>query len=263
VIEVLKTINITKRFGGIIAVNNVSITVRKGTITAIIGPNGAGKTTFLNIISGVISPDRGEVFFEGKNITRLPPHERARLGIARTFQNIAVFPSLTVFDSIRTAIIGVKKSNSLLKLLNINVFKREKDLSPYDETHEIMKIASIMGLAGKELNRVFHLTQAMQRVLDIAMALAMKPKLLLLDEPTSGLAYEDIPHIIKLIKSLKEASPDLTIILVEHKLEVVRDLADKVIVMKEGKVIAEGSYNEVVSNKEVIEAYLGVSSASD
>jgi len=256
--EVLKTVNVTKGFGGIIAVNNVSVTVSKGTITAIIGPNGAGKTTFLNIISGIISPDKGEVFFQGRNVTKLPPHERARLGIARTFQNIAVFPSLTVFDSIRAALIGVKRSGSILELLNMGAFRRERGLGPHIEVAEVMKIVRDVGLAGRESSFVFNLTQAMQRVLDIAMALAMKPKLLLLDEPTSGLAYEDIPHIIKLIKSLKESNPELTIVLVEHKLEVVRDLADRVIVMKEGKVIAEGSYGEVVSNKEVIEAYLGV-----
>ncbi|MEM1610928.1 MAG: ABC transporter ATP-binding protein [Sulfolobales archaeon] len=254
--EILRTENITKKFGGLIAVNNVTISIKRGSITAIIGPNGAGKTTFLNLISGVIYPDTGRIYFEGIDITRKPPYERAKLGISRSFQSNSVLQSLTVFDNMRASIIGVKNSMRFWDL--INILQRKSDGELYREIHEII---DNMGLKGREWLLAQHLTQAEQRVLDIAMAIAAKPKLLLLDEPTSGLAAEDVPRIIKLIKSLKEATSNLTIILVEHKLEVVKSLADRVIVMHEGRILADGSYNDVVSNGEVIEAYLGASDA--
>jgi len=254
--EILRTENITKRFGGLIAVNNATISIERGSITAIIGPNGAGKTTFLNLISGVIYPDSGRIYFEGRDITRKPPYERAKLGITRSFQNIGVLQSLTVFDNIRASIIGIRISTSFSNM--VNIFRRKNDRELYNEIHEII---DKMGLRDKEWSLVQRLNQAEQRVLDIAMAIAAKPKLLLLDEPTSGLAAEDMPRIIKLIKSLKEAIHGITIILVEHKLEVVKSLADRVIVMHEGRILADGSYHDVVSNREVVEVYLGASIA--
>mgnify|MGYP000025752471 CR=1 FL=1 len=254
--EILRTENITKRFGGLIAVNNATISIERGSITAIIGPNGAGKTTFLNLISGVIYPDSGRIYFEGRDITRKPPYERAKLGITRSFQNIGVLQSLTVFDNIRASIIGIRISTSFSNM--VNIFRRKNDRELYNEIHEII---DKMGLRDKEWSLVQRLNQAEQRVLDIAMAIAAKPKLLLLDEPTSGLAAEDMPRIIKLIKSLKEATHGITIILVEHKLEVVKSLADRVIVMHEGRILADGSYHDVVSNREVVEVYLGASIA--
>jgi branched-chain amino acid transport system ATP-binding protein len=254
--EILRTENITKRFGGLIAVNNATISIERGSITAIIGPNGAGKTTFLNLISGVIYPDSGRIYFEGRDITRKPPYERAKLGITRSFQNIGVLQSLTVFDNIRASIIGIRISTSFSNM--VNIFRRKNDRELYNEIHEII---NKMGLRDKEWSLVQRLNQAEQRVLDIAMAIAAKPKLLLLDEPTSGLAAEDVPRIIKLIKSLKEAIHGITVILVEHKLEVVKSLADRVIVMHEGRILADGSYHDVVSNREVVEVYLGASIA--
>jgi branched-chain amino acid transport system ATP-binding protein len=254
--EILRTENITKRFGGLIAVNNATISIERGSITAIIGPNGAGKTTFLNLVSGVIYPDSGRIYFEGRDITRKPPYERAKLGITRSFQNIGVLQSLTVFDNIRASIIGIRISTSFSNM--VNIFRRKNDRELYNEIHEII---NKMGLRDKEWSLVQRLNQAEQRVLDIAMAIAAKPKLLLLDEPTSGLAAEDVPRIIKLIKSLKEAIHGITIILVEHKLEVVKSLADRVIVMHEGRILADGSYHDVVSNREVVEVYLGASIA--
>jgi branched-chain amino acid transport system ATP-binding protein len=254
--EILRTENITKRFGGLIAVNNVTISIERGSITAIIGPNGAGKTTFLNLISGVIYPDSGRIYFEGRDITRKPPYERAKLGITRSFQNIGVLQSLTVFDNIRASIIGIRISTSFSNM--VNIFRRKNDRELYNEIHEII---DKMGLRDKEWSLVQRLNRAEQRVLDIAMAIAAKPKLLLLDEPTSGLAAEDVPRIIKLIKSLKEAIHGITVILVEHKLEVVKSLADRVIVMHEGRILSDGSYHDVVSNREVVEVYLGASIA--
>ncbi len=247
---VLETVELTKRFGGLVAVNSVSIRVDGGSITAIIGPNGAGKTTLLNLISGAVIPDSGRVFFEGRDITRMNSHERARMGIARSFQNISVFPSLTVLNNIKIALLRTRGSR-----VSMNPLKRVSQYCELEE--EAMAIAETVGLSGKEDLAVGSLTQADQRKLDIALAISQRPRLLLLDEPTSGLSMEEIPVILNLIKSLKREKNSLTIILVEHKIEVVRELAERVIAMKEGRVIAEGPPGSVMSNREVIEAYLG------
>lgn len=250
----LRTENVTKKFGGVIAVNNISIKIKKGSVTAIIGPNGAGKTTLLNLISGVLYPDKGKIFFEEKDITKTPPYRRARLGIARTFQNISIIPSLTVFENVISGIIGINMSNNIMKLFDTKQINKEANSIIYKKAYEILDKVK---LSDKALKLAIELTRAEQRVLDIALALATEPRLLLLDEPTSGLAYEDIPHIVNLIKDLKKTDHMLTIILVEHKLDVVKDLADKVIVMNEGKILTEGSYNDVINNRDVIEMYLG------
>jgi branched-chain amino acid transport system ATP-binding protein len=250
----LRTENVTKKFGGVIAVNNISIKIKKGSVTAIIGPNGAGKTTLLNLISGVLYPDKGKIFFEEKDITKTPPYRRARLGIARTFQNISIIPSLTVFENVISGIIGINMSNNIMKLFDTKQINKEANSIICKKAYEILDKVK---LSDKALKLAIELTRAEQRVLDIALALATEPRLLLLDEPTSGLAYEDIPHIVNLIKDLKKTDHMLTIILVEHKLDVVKDLADKVIVMSEGKILTEGSYNDVINNRDVIEMYLG------
>lgn len=247
---VLETIELTKRFGGLVAVNSVSIKVNRGSITAIIGPNGAGKTTLLNLISGIVLPDSGRVFFEGKDITRMSPHERARIGIARSFQSINIFPNLTVLDNIRIALLRPRGSR-----VSMNPLKRVSQYRELEE--EAVAIAEAVGLSGRENLAVRSLTQADQRKLDIALAISQKPKLLLLDEPTSGLSMEEIPIILNLVKKLRRDSDALTIILVEHKIEVVGELAESVIAMKEGRVIAEGPPGGVMINREVIEAYLG------
>lgn len=246
---VLETVGLTKRFGGLVAVNSVSIKIGGGSITAIIGPNGAGKTTLLNLISGAVLPDSGRVFFEGRDITRMSSHERARMGIARSFQNISVFPSLTVLDNIKIALLRPRGSR-----VSMNPLKRVNQYRELEE--EAMAIAETVGLSGKEDLAVGSLTQADQRKLDIALAISQRPRLLLLDEPTSGLSMEEIPVILNLIKNLRGKNP-ITVILVEHKIEVVRELAERVIAMKEGRVIAEGPPGSVMNNREVIEAYLG------
>lgn len=247
---VLKIDRVTKKFGGLIAVNNVSLDIMRGSIVAIIGPNGAGKTTLLNLISGLLYPDEGRIYFEGIDITWRKPHERARMGIGRSFQNLGVVKSFTVYESIMIASMG-SRGNGILSLL----LRGGKKMRSLDQ--EVLRIARMVGLDVKMHYMVGQLTQAEQRKLDIAMALALRPRLLLLDEPTSGLAVEDIPNIIESIKSLRRTYEDLTIILVEHKIEVVRDLAERVVVLKEGRVIADGPYSEVINNREVIEAYIG------
>jgi branched-chain amino acid transport system ATP-binding protein len=247
---VLKIDSVTKKFGGLVAVNSVSLDIERGSIVAIIGPNGAGKTTLLNLVSGLLYPDEGRIYFEGRDITRRKPHERARMGIGRSFQNLGVITGFTVYESIVVASMG-SRGNGMLSL----ILRGGEEMQSLDQ--EVLKIAKIVGLNGKEHYIVRQLTQAEQRKLDIAMALASRPRLLLLDEPTSGLAVEDIPNIIESIRRLRRTYGDLTIILVEHKIEVVRDLAERVVVLKEGRVIADGSYSEVINNREVIEAYIG------
>jgi branched-chain amino acid transport system ATP-binding protein len=247
---VLKIDNVTKKFGGLVAVNSVSLDIERGSIVAIIGPNGAGKTTLLNLVSGLLYPDEGRIYFEGRDITRRKPHERARMGIGRSFQNLGVITGFTVYESIVVASMG-SRGNGMLSL----ILRGGEEMQSLDQ--EVLKIAKIVGLNGKEHYIVRQLTQAEQRKLDIAMALASRPRLLLLDEPTSGLAVENIPNIIESIRRLRRTYGDLTIILVEHKIEVVRDLAERVVVLKEGRVIADGSYSEVINNREVIEAYIG------
>lgn len=253
--HILKLLGITKRFGGIVAVNNVTTFFDRNALIAIIGPNGSGKTTLFNLISGVIPVDSGTIIFESVDITRFPPYRRAQLGIARSFQTINIFPNHTVLDNIRLALLKTKsfKAYNLLHTLD-----RHQDL--YEEAYEILRK---VGLKGKEFIPARALTQADQRKLDIgiALALSVKPKLLLLDEPTSGLTLDEIYSIVSLIKSLRTSENDLTIVVVEHKIEVVSKIADRVIVMHEGKIIADGPPQEILNNEMVLDIYLGGSGA--
>lgn len=246
----LETHGLTKRFGHLVAVDNVSITVDEGSITMIIGPNGAGKTTFFNLVSGVLYPDSGRIFLYGVDVTYKPLHERTRMRLGRSFQNISVFPYLTVLDSLAIA----------LAYRDFGRVRPPLFLKPLLDYREYVKDALLLsesvGLKGKEFYLVSKLNQADQRKLDLALAVASQPRLLLLDEPTAGLAVEEIPSITGLIGKLRDEF-NTTILMVEHKIDVARDLADKVIVMNEGRVVAEGSLDEIARNDEVRRVYLG------
>jgi len=246
----LETRGVTKRFGSLVAVDNVSIAVEEGSITMIIGPNGAGKTTFFNLVSGVLYPDSGRIYLYGVDVTYKPLHARTSMGLGRSFQSISLFPFLTVLESVVLALafrdFGRIKPGMLVK-----------PFTSYGEyVEEALSLIETIGLKGREHYPISRLNQADQRKLDLALAIASKPRLLLLDEPTAGLALEEIPAVTKLIGRLRDELK-LTILMVEHKIDVVRELAEWVIVMNEGRVIAEGTPEEISRNEEVNRVYLG------
>jgi branched-chain amino acid transport system ATP-binding protein len=245
---ILRTASLTKNFGGLVAVNNVNLAVRQGTIHAIIGPNGAGKTTLFNLITGVLKPTSGKVFFEDKDITGKPPHLISSLGLTRSFQVYSIFPNLTVLENIRLA---VQAMHRRVKWDFVHPATHYKDV-----TWEAMRIASLTGLYGKTGILARNLTPGDKRKLEIAIALAGNPKLIALDEPTCGVSLEDVPPIVRLIRKLRDEMGK-TVVVIEHKIDVVLELADVVSVMNQGSIIAEGPPEEIVNNREVQRVYIG------
>ena len=247
--------NITQDFGGIKAVNDLSLRVHQHEILSIIGPNGAGKTTLFNIISGIYPPTRGEIDFEGRHITGFKPSQVAKAGIARTFQNLRLFNNMSVLDNARVGRFCRTRSGPLAILLHLPSFKREER-----ETEERAK--EILGLFGARLTgyrydqEAMFLSYANRRRTEIARAIATDAKLLLLDEPSAGMNPQETIEITDFIRQLRD-DYGYTIILIEHKLNVVRTISDRVIALDYGTKIAEGSYEEVSCNEQVIEAYLG------
>ena len=248
---ILETKQLTKSFGGLVAVNNVNMVIPEGTIKAIIGPNGAGKTTLFNLISGTLKPTKGKIFFNGEDITDMPPHSRSHKGISRSFQVINIFPGLTTLENVRIAV-----QSRASRRVNYNLLS---DATGYSSlTEKALELLDEVELKGKEHFVARNLSHADQRKLDIAIALATDPRLLLLDEPTSGIAIEEVPDIINLIKKLKERRhKEITIVLIEHKLDVIMSVADSIMVMFEGRVIADDKPNRIVKNELVQQAYLG------
>jgi branched-chain amino acid transport system ATP-binding protein len=247
--HVLEAHRLTKDFGGFLAVKDVSLNIKAGTIHALIGPNGAGKTTVFNLISKVLTPTAGQILYSGRDITRLSAAAVARQGICRSFQISAVFPYLTVLDNVRAALqrpLGI----------SLRFWQSARCLDELNET--TVALLESVGLASYQSQRAGELPYGRKRALELAMTLAMNPKLLLLDEPTAGLGHEDIYSITKLIRSVAHGR---TVLLVEHNLGVVADLSDSITVLQRGEVLAEGSYGEISRNPDVITAYLGVADA--
>jgi len=244
---ILWTEGLTKDFDGLRAVDNVSIKIERGICKGLIGPNGAGKTTLFNLLTGFLKPTSGRIFFEGKDITDLPPYKRARLGIGRSFQITNIFQRLPVIENVRLAVqaLGPRSLNPLI---------HKEDVKEYWE--RAIELLWEVGLADKMYVPAGLLTISDQRKLEVAMALAGRPKLLLLDEPTAGVSMEDVPDVLNVIRKVKEKG-ETTILLVEHKIDVVMDLCDKVMVMHKGSIIAEGTPEEISSNEQVQEIYLG------
>ena len=245
--SLLQVRGVSRHFGSLIAVNNVSMTVEPGELRAIIGPNGAGKTTFFNLITGFFRPTAGRIVFDGRDVTDLLPARRVWCGMARTFQVTEVFPELTVRENLR---ISVEAASGL---------RLRAWLSQTDDQKIRAQIAELIdmgGLSAKADRQVGELSHGDQRATEIMMALALKPRLLLLDEPTAGMGDQETFEITQLIRRLHKESK-LTIVLIEHDMRVVFHLADRIMVLDQGKFLAEGSPEEIAANEAVQTAYLG------
>ena len=244
----LETQNLTIRFGGQVAVDHVSCAFHPGTLTAIVGPNGAGKTTYFNLISGQLKPSEGDVLLDGARITQLPAPLRARRGLGRAFQLTNLFPDLSVFENVRLAVQAQAG-------VGLNILGMATDRS--DLTNCAIAILERVHLQDRAPLAAATLSHGDQRKLEVAILLALQPRIFMFDEPTAGMSVDEVPVILDLIETIK-AEGDKTILLVEHKMDVVRRLADRVVVLHQGALVADGLPAEVVASAIVQEAYLGI-----
>lgn len=244
---ILETHQLRKEFGALVAVADVSLQVQAGTLHSIIGPNGAGKTTFFNLLSGILPPTTGKLFFKGKEITGLPAYRTAHLGIGRSFQITNLFPNLTVLENIRLAAQALGQHN-------FRFFRSHRAFRQYEE--QAFMVMEQVGLKPRAYQLARTLPHGDQRKLELGMILVSDPELLLLDEPTAGMASEQVPELMALIQQIKNVG-NKTIMLVEHNMNVVMNFSDRITVMHQGAVLAEGSPNQIAQNKTVQTAYLG------
>jgi branched-chain amino acid transport system ATP-binding protein len=242
----LETDNLTRAYGSLLAVDRASVTVREGELRSIIGPNGAGKTTFFRLVSGEVRPTSGRIRFRGRDITGLPQYDVARLGIGKSYQITNVFPHLTVLENVRVAAQGHTRS--------FNFWARAVDL--HDVRARAEAILVTVGLAAKARHLAAHLSHGERRHLEIGIALASEPTLLLLDEPTAGMSPEETDETMLLIRRLASGR---TIVLVEHKMKLVMNISDVITVLHQGRVLAEGTPEEIRASALVQQTYLGVS----
>lgn len=251
---ILSCKEVSINFGGVKAVQNVTLDIEKNTITSIIGPNGAGKTTLFNIISGVYKPTSGKIFFDGTDITDMKQHDVSMLGMARTFQNIRLFEQLDNIRNVQSALDARADYNIFEAVLGLPK-KRRNDKENF---HIAMDCLETVGLREFAYDRPGSLPYGMQRKLELARALSSKPKILLLDEPAAGLNPVEVEEFIELIRSIKEEY-DLTILLIEHRLKIVTTLSHNVYVLNFGELLTQGTPEEVQNHPRVIEAYMGES----
>lgn len=252
----LETKELTKQFGGLIAVNDVSFSLEKGKINAIIGPNGAGKSTFFNLVSGSHSPTSGQVIFKDQNITKLPPNKIAELGIARTFQTTNLFEQSTVLDNV---IVGHRlRTNSTLldAVLRTKRFKREESKCK----EKAIEVLDFVGLTDVSDQLAANITQEEKKRVAFALALATDPEVVFLDEPAAGINPDETEGLAELMKKMVDRG--ITVCLIEHKMQMIMKLADKIMVLNYGEKIAEGTPEEIMNNQRVIEAYLGGSASA-
>ncbi|MEA4813179.1 MAG: ABC transporter ATP-binding protein [Anaerolineaceae bacterium] len=239
--------NLVKSFGGLVAVDGVSLQVKKYAMHAIIGPNGAGKTTLFNLLSGMMPPTSGKILYAGKDITHLAPQKRASLGIGRSFQITNIFQNLTVLENIRLGVQALGKHS-------MELFRPASEFMQYiEKAHEVLKI---VGLEGREFVLARNLAHGEKRKLELGIMLAGEPELLLFDEPTAGMSSEQVPELIEIINRVVRERRK-TAILVEHRMDMVMSISDTITVMNLGKVLAEGTPREIAQNKQVQAAYLG------
>jgi len=244
---ILETHTLVKAFKGFVAVDGVSLRVRRGEVHALIGPNGAGKTTFFNLLTKFLQPTSGTIFYRGTNITREKPADIARRGVVRSFQICAVFPHLTVLENVRVA---------LQRSLNTSFYfwRSAKSLAKLDD--RAMQLLAEVRLDDWAHTLASDLPYGRKRALELATTLALDPELMLLDEPTQGMGHEDVSRVTQLIK---QVSTNRTVLMVEHNMSVVSSIADTISVLQRGRVIAAGPYAEVSKNPQVVEAYMGTS----
>ncbi len=249
--SILELKNLCKYFGGVVAVDHLNIMVEHGKIISIIGPNGAGKTTIFNLITGFVKPSSGNIFYDGKEIKGLKPYLIAKMQIARTFQNVQIFPQMTVLENVMVGRHVMSRSGFMFSTLLPPVFRTEEKKIREDA----MQCLEIVGISRFAQYTAGSLPLGNQRQLEIARALAVEPKLVLLDEPASGLNTRETLNMGKLIEKIKEMK--ITVVLVEHDMELVMDISDKVNVVNFGRCIASGDPFEIQSDPGVIAAYLG------
>jgi branched-chain amino acid transport system ATP-binding protein len=245
--SLLQVEGVSRQFGSLVAVRNVSMTVEAGQLRAVIGPNGAGKTTLFNLISGFFPPTAGRLLFDGRDITRLPPHRRVAMGVARTFQITEIFPELTVRENLAIAV-EVAAGYRLRAWLSAQATREVRA-----RVDELIELAGLGARAGRTVGELPH---GDQRATEIAMSLALRPRLLLLDEPTAGMGDQETYDVTRLIQRLRQRR-DLAIVLIEHDMRVIFHLADRIMVLGEGEVLAEGTPAEIAADERVQTAYLG------
>jgi len=245
-VEAIRVERLSKSFGGVIATNEVSFRVDAGGRLVIIGPNGAGKSTLFNLLNGQLMPDAGKVFFFGQDVTHLPLHRRAHMGMARSFQLTSLFPELSVLENIMLALHGLQKSR-------FNPWRAT--LSYWNLLDKAEELLSLLDLWSKKDDQVHMISYGEQRKLEIALCLASSPRLLLLDEPSAGLTSDERSAVMEIIRKLP---PDIAVIIVDHDMDLVFGLANRIIVLHYGQIIAEGTPEEIQADPRVKEVYMGM-----
>jgi branched-chain amino acid transport system ATP-binding protein len=244
---ILETQNLGREFGALVAVDNMSVQIEEGSLHSIIGPNGAGKTTFFNLVSGTLRPSAGRVFYKGEDITDLPVHRTIHKGIGRSFQITNIFPNLTVFENVRLACQALGSDSYRL-------FRSHTKLEGVQQ--RTWEVLAEVGLTERALQLARTLPHGDQRKLELGMILAPDPDVLMLDEPTAGMAAEQVPELMTLVQSIQEAG-NKTVVLVEHNMNVVMNVSDRITVMHQGALLAEGTPAEISADETVQTAYLG------